>query len=167
MKPSSKADRQQPDPPDGKSTFSRRVPGVVRKSTGRTTENLYLFALARARFCGDSFLFGLFAQASSHRAEFHPLGGVNSDHFQPQYRMAFAVNSSFKRALFFSIWRLFLPGDSLVNSLIRSKLRQRRDLKIQKGTEGSNPLLSATQSELQRKFARFDLQQANNACISR
>jgi hypothetical protein len=53
------------------------------------------------------------------------------------------------------ILHLISRGDSPVNLFIRCKLRQRRDLRIQKGNESSNPNLSATQSGMQRKSAVF------------
>jgi hypothetical protein len=76
--------------------------------------------------------------------------GPKGDHFQPQYRMSFALKSGHQRWTCFLISHLFLPGDSLVNLFIRCKLRQRRDLRIQKGNEGSNRTRSAMQSDLQR-----------------
>src|SRR5450755_2418399 len=45
--------------------------------------------------------------------------------------------------------------DSLVNYLRECNLRQRRDLRTSKGTEGSNPSLSATQSVMQRNPPGF------------
>jgi hypothetical protein len=65
------------------------------------------------------------------------------------------------------ILHLISRGDSPVNLFIRCKLRQRRDLRIQKGNEGSNRTRSATQSGLQRKFTRSAPKYANNARISR
>jgi hypothetical protein len=46
-----------------------------------------------------------------------------------------------------------MPVASLVNFCTGGKLRQRRDLRIQKGNEGSNRTLSASKSELQTKSA--------------
>jgi hypothetical protein len=83
----------------------------------------------------------------------HRRGAKGDDHFQPQYRMAFALKSGFKKGTLSWILHQILAGNSLVNLFIRCKLRQRRDLRIQKGTEGSNHTRSATQSELQRKSA--------------
>jgi hypothetical protein len=53
------------------------------------------------------------------------------------------------------ILHLISRGDSPVNLFIRCKLRQRRDLRIQKGNESSNPNLSAMQSALRRNSLVF------------
>jgi hypothetical protein len=55
------------------------------------------------------------------------------------------------------IFRLFLPGDDLVNLLIRRKLRQRRELETQDGSESScvavSPPVSLKCSEIRQDFS--------------
>jgi hypothetical protein len=62
-------------------------------------------------------LSGLHAQASSHRAEFRPTaGGANGDHFQPRYRIPFALKGAPQKGLFLGFCIYFLRGNSLVTS---------------------------------------------------
>jgi hypothetical protein len=92
--------------------------------------------------------------ASSHGAKFRRrCQAARGDQFQPQYRMSFALESGLKDGPFPGILQSLVSVDSLVNFSIRCKLRQHRDLRIQKGNEGSNPSCSARQSEQQRLAA--------------
>ena len=67
--------------------------------------------------------------------------------------MSFVLEGGLKDGLFPGILPSLVSVDSLVNFFIHCKLRQHRDLRIQKGNEGSNPTLSASKSVPQRKSA--------------
>jgi hypothetical protein len=94
--------------------------------------------------------------------------GATGDHFQPHYRMPFALMSG-RRDGPFSI--------DLASSHCLLTLRLSAALPasyanvegcgIQNGNASSNHTSSATQSGLQRNSARFATQYANNARISR
>src|SRR5450755_1065219 len=92
---------------------------------------------------------------------------MENDHLQPQHRKPFAQHGGPRmdsaRCRFEDKGR----RDSLVNYLRECNLRQRRDLQISKGTEGSNPSPSATQSEVQRNLPGFLWKLRKRAASSR
>jgi len=80
-------------------------PAKWRKSCGKARAGILRISVHShlpSALCGDTFLFGLCAQASSHCApNVGPLPRHEGDHFQPHYRMPFALMSGRKDGLFF------------------------------------------------------------------
>ena len=79
------------------------------------------------------------------------------DHFQPQNRLAFAFGIARKanqnRTACETLMSRF--GQKFSGGYLLLQLTERRGLACQKGTEGSNPSLSAIQSGPQRNSAKL------------
>ena len=109
------------------------------------------------------------AQASSHCApNVGPFPRHEGDHFQPHYRMPFALVSGRKDGPF----SIDLAASQCLlilwlSAALPASYANVESCGIQNGNASSNHTSSATQSELQRKCVRSALKDENNARISR
>jgi hypothetical protein len=144
------------------------VAEVARKSTGKNLLEARFICFFASKLTGEFFECGLGAQASSHSAPIStPLNAVEVTTFSHGIVCRSPQRKDSKMDCSLGEFATLPPVDSLVNSLSGCKLRQRRDLRFQKGNEGSNRTRSAIQSELHTICARSAPKYANNARISR
>jgi hypothetical protein len=141
---------------------------VASQGIGRISESLiYLFFSSTP--CGEILRFWTTRPSKwSSRPKFGSCGqSVQATTYCHAIVCCSPQGTDLKMDCFLAMCSQLVPVDSLVNFFIGCKLRQRRDLGIQKGNEGSNPTCSATQSELQRNVAGLSPKYAKDAHFSR